>query len=212
LKRKEFNVHFFITIFLLTTIIFIIGLFLGNKISEMKLADFEVSNERLRLQTLGIDIQNLILEGQKCSIFETVDLEKELSELSEKIDLMENSLGWDNPQVMSAKEYFSLLEIRHWYLLRKSSVECNKEKSFILYFYSNKGECSKCSLEGTILTNIRRHNSNVFVYHFDINIKNPALDSIKEIYNISTTPSLVINDKTFVGFKSMDEIKDILYG
>jgi hypothetical protein len=49
------------------------------------------------------------------------------------------------------------------------------------------------------------------VYSFDYNLGLAALDSMKTIYRIkSSLPALVIEDTTYTGFKSIEELSTLL--
>ena len=48
------------------------------------------------------------------------------------------------------------------------------------------------------------------MYSFDVNIENPALEWIKDVYNISEVPSLVIDNIKYVGFMDEDNFKEFI--
>ena len=73
----------------------------------------------------------------------------------------------------------------------------------------NESICPKCKTQGFILTWIRKNYPSVYVYAFDTNLKNAALDTLKELYEIKGTPAIVVDKDTyneFVGKKMMEQI------
>ena len=54
----------------------------------------------------------------------------------------------------------------------------------IMYFYSNKGDCSDCEREGFVLTKLREDYPELRVYSFDYNLDLSALQTLVSIYNI----------------------------
>ena len=109
----------------------------------------------------------------------------------------------------------------HWktkhqrdYLLSKKLVsKCGIEKKpvFIIYFYSNKGDCPECEREGYVLTRLKEIYPDLRVYSFDYNLALSAVDSMKKIYHVKPTlPALIIEDKTSTGFQTLEDLSGLL--
>jgi len=56
----------------------------------------------------------------------------------------------------------------------------------------------------------RKYDPNVKVYAFDVNIDDPALNTLIEIYNITVVPSILYNDLMIPKYISMDELEEII--
>jgi len=192
--------------FSLATLIFLVGIMFGNFISNKKIDMIMGLEQDLKTETYAAETQYMLLTQEPCRDVDTSPLTEELYQIGSKIAYMENQLGATNKKVIELKEYYSLLEIKHWMLLKKIQSECNQDFNLILYFYSNNGDCLSCEQQGFILNYIKKKHENTKIYSFDINNKNSALSTLKLLYNITGTPSLVINDRPFSGFK---ETKDI---
>ena len=80
-----------------------------------------------------------------------------------------------------------------------------------MYFYSNKGDCDDCQKEGFVLTKLRQDYPDLRVYSFDYNLDLSALQTLISIYNIDKKlPVILIDEEAYYGFKSVDDIKNIL--
>ena len=124
---------------------------------------------------------------------------------------MEGELGKYDEDVLRMKEYYSLLEIRHWMFIKGLKEDCGRDYNIILFFYSNEEEeCSDCEMQGYLLGYINQKYDNVFIYSFDKNIQNSALGLLKDKYNVNGL-TLVINDRVSYGFMEKEEIEDKLY-
>jgi hypothetical protein len=123
---------------------------------------------------------------------------------------MENRLGEDDRNVLDLKEYYSLLELRHWLFMQKTRKECNQTSVPILFFYTNEEDCKDCKEQGFILTWVRRNYADVYIYSFDYTIENAALDTVKRLYGIEGTPAVVIGKETYNRFISKKEIETVL--
>ncbi len=211
MSKKEINKGKYFLVFLFSTIIFVGGIFLGNNLSEKKLSRLNEIEQDIRVQIMGIELQYDLLEENPCDAEYSAPLTKELYELSDRLNYMENNLGVDHQGVLRSKEYYSMLELRQWLFLKRTNEECKRNNTLILYFYSNRGDCDSCEEQGYVLTYIRNKYPSVRVYTFDINIDNLALNTLKELYIKSDElPVIIIDDKVYYGFKNREQIEAII--
>jgi hypothetical protein len=202
----------FAFVLVITIAVFVTGLFFGNTITQMKFDTISNTEQSLRLELLGLDLQSSLYEQNPCEILNDTDLSKNLDEFGNKVSYLENIHGTNDIDVLNSKTYYSLLQIRHFMLKTKAMKECNVSNDFILFFYSNEKYCEKdCKEQGYVITNIREHRNTTSAYSFDINIKNPALDTLKSQYNVGNiAPVVVINGKTYYGFQTKEFIENKL--
>ncbi|MAE12945.1 hypothetical protein CMO92_00125 [Candidatus Woesearchaeota archaeon] len=212
MERKKINPKKYALTLLITMILFISGLVIGATVSNIKLGKLDDLQQDIRTDTLDIEVQYRLFEEEPCRGINSTPLTDQLYELSLKLDFMENSLGEDDPNVLRLKEYYGLLELRHWVFVRKVGSSCNQTIVPILYFYSNEGDCPKCEEQGFILSYIRKTHPYINVYSFDINIDNGALSTVKRIFKVKDTPTLVVVNSTYTGFQSKAVLKDIIEG
>lgn len=216
MERRELQKTRYLAAFAITTLIFVIGILIGNYFGGEKLENINDLEEGLKLDTLGVEVQyllltDLLLGENLCENIEATPLTEELYKISGRLAFMENELGTENEDVLRLKEYYSLLEIRHWLYLKKANEECDLDKEFILYFYSNKGDCNSCEKQGAVLTYIHKKYPDVNIYSFDINIENVALETIKKIYGLKKeTPILIMKNTPNYGFKDINGIEELL--
>lgn len=209
-KRQKIDVGKYVTVFAITTLVFIVGILIGNYFSSQKLQQIDYIGQELKTDTTAMEIQYELIAENPCEDVNATPLADQLYEMASKLDYMENRLGEDDRNVVDLKEYYSLLELRHWLFIQKTNKECNKTSANILFFYNNEEDCSKCKEQGFILTWVRRNYHDVYIYSFDYTIENPALDTVKRLYDIEGTPAVVINKETHNGFMSKKEIEKIL--
>ncbi len=210
-RFKEMNKMKYLAVGVLTIIIFSAGIFLGNYFSQQKVEELQDIEEDLRLQTLGAEVQYQILITNPCQFINSTPLTEELYDLSNKLDHLENIYGEDDERVLKLKERYSLLEVKHWLFVRKTNERCRTDLTPILYFYSNKGDCDKCDEQGYVLTYLRRKYDDLRVYSFDINMDNPAMNTIKEIYDVESAPTVIVGDNlVYPNYISRTELEDVI--
>jgi len=201
----------YVVVFVITTVIFVLGLLLGNYFSNTKLSKIDEMQQDLKTHTLAIELQYMIFEDDPCDEINFTPLTDELYELGQRLDFMENSLGNDNKNVLELKAYYSLLEIRQWLFLKADNKKCNMTRPLVLFFYSNEGDCPKCEEQGFILSYLRKKYPEIRVYSFDINIENEALGAMKKKYAVDQVPTIIIDEEKFIGFFSTTELESMLF-
>ncbi|MBW2964612.1 hypothetical protein KY363_04075 [Candidatus Woesearchaeota archaeon] len=210
MKRQKINKGKYLAVFAITTLIFIVGIIVGNYFSSQKMKQIDYIGQDLKTDTVAMELQYDLIAENPCEHINNTPLADELYEMASKLDYMENRLGNDNIDVIEMKEYYSLLELRHWLFMKKTNDECNQTSALVLYFYTNEEDCKTCKEQGFILTWARKNYPDVYVYAFDYTIENAALETIKRLYGVSGTPAIVIDKKTYNKFMNKSEIEDIL--
>ncbi len=201
--------------FLITAVIFITAIFASNYFSQKKMNEIKNIESRISVDILASETQFSLLSELSCKEISSGLLSKELAALGDRLSYTEENRGRDDPEVLNLKKYYSLLQIKDFLLMQKIKDRCGSGGAnnglFIMYFYSNEGDCSDCEREGFVLTKLREDYPELRVYSFDYNLDLSALRTLISIYNIDEKlPAVLINDKIYYGFKSVDEIKDFL--
>lgn len=205
---KPVNVNKHIIVLVITVLIFSLGIMVGNFLTERRVVTLGRIGEDLRLQSMSAELEFELLSEDPCRA-RTGSFFNELYDLSERLDFMERELGNEHPEVLNLKNFYSLLQIRHWLFSRSAQDECGFNDTTIMYFYSNEGDCDVCQEQGFVLTYIKQLYP-VKVYSFDINVHNTAVDAVRELYDIQAAPTLLIDDEIFDGYMSASELKQIL--
>lgn len=213
-KPRRIDWAKFFIILIITISVFVTGIFLGNTITEFKFNKITNAEQDLRLELLGLDLQYSLIEQDPCKVFNDTYLAETLDEFGNKVSYLENIHGVNNEVVKNTKKHYALLQIRHYLLKKKAVQQCNITHDFILFFYSNEKYCEKdCKEQGFVITSIREHRNSSSVYSFDITLKNPAIDTLKDQLNIGEIgPVIVVNDETYHGFRSKNFILNLLKG
>ena len=211
LKTKKLNWGRHLTVLLTTAIIFAGGFYLSNTIIEKKISAISKLQQGLSIDILSLETQFSILNQAPCKNLNESTLTKELFDISQKLESVGNSLGKDNPDFLMLKKYYSILEIKHWLLLKKTAKECKMNLVSIVYFYNDKKNCSDCEDQGYILTTLREKYPFLRIYSFDYSLPLAPLDTIKSIYKLKPDlPILIINDDEIYGLKSKEQLEEIL--
>lgn len=201
--------------FLITTAIFATAIYVSNYFSQKKINEIKNIESQISIDISASETQFSLLSELPCREISSGLLSKELATLGDKLSYTEENRGSDDPEVLSLKKYYSLLQIKDFLLIQKIKERCGSSPVnsglFIMYFYSNKGDCEDCQKEGFVLTRLRQDYPELRVYSFDYNLDLSALQTLISIYNIEKNlPVILINEKAYYRFKSVDDIKEIL--
>jgi hypothetical protein len=112
------------------------------------------------------------------------------------------------PDYEGLKRDYTLLSLRAWLFSTKLQTRCEKEIKPVLYFYSAK--CEECIEQSFVLDKIKREVPQFSAFIVDFNLDEPIVNSLKEVFNITSVPSFVFKNQTYHGFKTSEELKSII--
>ncbi len=201
--------------FIITTAIFGTAFYLTSRLDARRLADIRTTQEAISIDILSTETQFELLGNLDCNeISQNPVLSEELNNLTNRLSVAEENLGTDNPEVTQQKKQYSLLQIKDYLLMKQISEKCPKVKPvFILYFYSNQGDCQDCGRQGDVLTYLRQTYPTLRVYSFDYNLELGALKTLVNLNQINgyQLPSMVIGSKAPVyGFKNLADMEKLV--
>lgn len=212
LEGKKLNWKKQLFVFFITIIIFGAGFALSNFLAEQRMQEVSGMQNDLRIDILSLETQFSILTQAPCENLNESTLTEELYNISRRLATMGTTLGRDNPEFIRLKKFYSILEIKHWLLLKRAAKDCDLNMASVIYFYKEKSECSKCEDQGYILTYFRKeYPEQLRVYSFDYGLDLSALEALKSTYSLKENlPIIIINDEPFYGFKTKKELENIL--
>jgi hypothetical protein len=202
----------YVVAFLISAGIFITALLVSMLINDARLESIRVIEENIATDTLSLETQFDLLSELSCAdIRENSVLSREVSTLSRRLSYEEGRLGAENEEVVRLKRQYSLLLIKDILLMKKISQKCSLQPVFVLYFYSNSDDCPDCERQGYVLTALGEAYPKLRVYSFDYHLDLPALQTLATIYDLSgELPALVVNEKAYYGFKTVEELEEII--
>ena len=201
----------YIIVFFITVALFAIAASLSNFFSDKKVENMRSIQNKLATDILSSETQFSLLSELSCEQdTENDNLSSELNELANKINDSESNLK-GNSDINELKRYYSVLEIKDYLLTKKINQKCKGKLVPLLYFYTTANNCTECIKQGYVLTELREKYPGLRVYSFDYSLDLSALKALIKIYKISDTklPAVVINEHTYTGFKTVEEIEKI---
>jgi hypothetical protein len=202
----------YLIVFLITISLFLSASYISNYFANKKVDQLKAIQDNISINILSSETQFSLLSELSCKNVSGSLLSGELNDLGNKLQWEQDNLGATS-EVNYLKQYYSLLEIKDYLLMKKISQSCGTKSAFILYFYTTAANCSLCDKESLVLGSLRDKYPELRVYSFDYSTDLSAVKSMLQIYNIKDTllPALVVNDNVLTGFHGIDEL-DALIG
>lgn len=197
---------------LITALIFATALYASNYFSNLRVADVRATQDNISTDILSLQTQFDLLSEHSCgNIAENTILPSELSSLGNQLSYMESQGAGTADEVTRLKSLYSVLEIKDYLLMQQIAAKCGLKPVFILYFYSNTGNCPDCEKQGYVLTSLSEQYPQLRVYSFDYNLQVGALQTLISIDDVrGQLPALVVSGKVHYGFQSVQDIQKIL--
>lgn len=200
---------------LITAAIFGTAFYIAQRFDQARIADIRQAQEAVSIDILSNETQYELLGSLDCAALkENPGLSDALNSLASQLSVAEQNLGSDNPEVITLKKQYSLLEIKDYLLLQTISQKCGLKPVYILYFYSNKGDCPECSRAGDVLTYLRNLYPDLRVYSFDYHLDLSALKTLVGLRKVDASkglPAIVINNRAPVyGFKPLPDMQKLI--
>lgn len=198
--------------FVITAMIFATALYLSNYFNDRRVAEIRATQDNISIDILSLETQFDLLAEHSCSdIRESTVLSRELHTLASRLSYLEGQNVFNESEVNRLKRFYSLLQIKDLLLMKEVSDKCGLEPVFILYFYSNRGDCETCEEQGYALSSLAEEYPQLRIYSFDYNLELSALQTLMTVYGVEgQLPALVINERVYNGFHSTGEIEEIL--
>jgi len=201
---------------LVGTAIFVLGFYIGGIINQPKINEIKEQNELLAIKIENINLGLKLFEmtennNLSCNYIKTEmeELEKERMKLVNELDKTE---VFDQKKFEITKRKYTLSLVNIWILSKEKEKFCGVKSPTILYFYDINSE--SCREQGKVLDHIvyeyNKLGKHITVLSIDKNFDEPIVKVLKESFNITKAPTLIIENKKFESFTSEKIIENTL--
>ncbi|TKJ17362.1 hypothetical protein CEE44_02400 [Candidatus Woesearchaeota archaeon B3_Woes] len=196
---------------ILTSFIFLIGILVGYTLTAERTDYLEEISYKQKIDYESLQLQSLYLDlsatNVSCHIFNKI-LETSLNDVGKaqsKVDFYIQETS--KKSYTELKRGYLLAQIRYWLLNQKIKENCQAEHVSVLYFYSNE-ECVECGAQSTVLSYLKEKlKDRLLVFSLDADFRNePMVGVLKQTYNITKIPSVVIEDSVFDKLIGKDDL------
>ncbi|OGI12176.1 hypothetical protein A3K64_02475 [Candidatus Micrarchaeota archaeon RBG_16_36_9] len=208
--------NIFIKTTVITVIIFILGILVGlwldnNRLNEIKdsITSMDIEWNDARLQ--GIFYQKISNQSSSCedAIKSNLEFNNRIYQKGIEIEKSEN-INKFTPEIVYEKRRYALLQLQFWSNSINLKESCNANYSSVVYFYSFFDESKKIdqNIQSIILSNLKEEcGNNMILIPLPLDLSISTIDFIKSSYEINSTPSILIDEKTVLtGIQNREDI------
>lgn len=209
----------FIIAGVLTIIIFILiysfNLFLNEKREQIileKVDNVLEGYEEMQALALVSDVfgSEVICLGLQSSL---LYMDKEIWETGRKIDSYREATKefMSNPLYIRLKKKFNREEVMYYSMLKKMKEGCEVNQTIISYFYRRAEECPDCDAQSFVLTDLNKEiDQEIAIFSFDVDLGLSSINILMNYYNVTSYPSIVIEDNIYGGLYNKKELVNLL--
>lgn len=210
---RKLDVGLYIYALAMSVVIFGAGIYVGYLLDSWNLQG--ISDEVSNISERVASVQLLLLsEGNAsdCPVYqkELDSIDGDVEKIGHKLTYLEEEKHVFDSELK--KKYF-ILEAESYLLSGRVKSFCGDDSFLLIHFYSNSG-CELCRQQGTEILETRDRlkgeGIDLKLFSFDGELGSPVAEALEAQYNITSYPSLVINGKTYSGYRSGDQIASII--
>lgn len=203
---------------LITAIVFILGVSLGSFLESSRIQNIRDDYKIVEVEWADAKLQSSyfqILDPKFCDIAikENLNFADHVYEEGLKIERYENANKLnDENELLYEKQRYTLFKIEFWLNSIYLKEKCKANYTNVVYFYLDKPAITEKSKQDTLSLILKDLKNNLgqkimlIPIPLDLNVR--TVDIIKNTYNITTAPTLLINEKIKLeGLQSEAEIK-----
>jgi thiol-disulfide isomerase/thioredoxin len=209
--ENNFDWRKYVLVLLITTGLFLTAVYISNYFGNKKIEQLQTIQDKISIDILSSETQYSLLSELSCKNISDSVLSTELYDLGGKLEWSRKNLG-QTEEVSNLNKYYSLLEIKDYLLNKKIAASCKIKSPVVLYFYTDKENCTLCDEEMNALSTLQGKYPSLRVYSFDYGIDLSAVKAMIKIYKIKDTelPALIVGDDLVTGFHNFDDLEKIV--
>ncbi len=203
---RDFNKRRYLFAFIITAAIFLLGFFLGFVMDVNRINYFQQLNEEQKLNLRSLQLQYELVKSSSVNnpcaafrfMFDTfiVELEKN----RERLETYTQQAKIKKGEFEVLQREYVLSQINFWYISKNLKESCSGESDFvtIIYFYSDKKVCPSCDDQANVLNYYKtKLKENLLIFAIDERLEaaEPVVTLLKQSYNVTSYPTLIINGK-----------------
>lgn len=212
--KEKISWRVYTTAAVITLIVFSLGVGIGFFISNEKYDIMKSDLESIQLQQKDIEMEMILTNSLGSNSCKTLNYEIEKTatqsaELGQKVSYYDNEII-KNPDIGTIKRYYIINLIQLWSYWELFKKNCNSSVNTVLYFYAIKN-CDDCQAQGFVLSYLKeKYPDKIMTFALDKDEDLYSLNLIKNTYNVTIAPTLIINNKKYEGLKDINALNDLL--
>lgn len=213
--ERKTSTRRYLTAGVITILIFLVGLFIGTTLTNIRADAISIANQEQRLDIESSQLQYTLLtrltereEGCDAALATLGVNINSLEDTRRKLESYIASSLTENAEFNTLKREYMIAEIRYWLLAQETQKLCGKNFVTLLYFYSNDG-CIDCVAQGNILTNLKdTFEENLLIFSIDADFsEEPMIRILTQTFGVKEYPAIILQGEKYEGLQTETELK-----
>ncbi|MDK2850069.1 MAG: plasmid transfer operon protein [Candidatus Woesearchaeota archaeon] len=202
---------------LITISIFILGLFFGFLMDNLRTDYFTQFAQKQELDYRSLQLQYELMNSNvlsnQCQGLRTLfdKYIKDLEDNRERLEVYNQKAKINKEEFALLKRRYTLSQINFWYISQNLRQTCPNSSDYvtILYFYGTDEQCPSCDEQASYLDYFKKKmGTQLLIFALDSNFEEePTISVLKDSFDVDTLPTLVVNGKKF-GFLDKEQLAD----
>lgn len=207
---SEIKKYRYIAAIVLTVIIFSLGVLTSNLADDQRQSQLQ---DRLQEDTTDLQSKQLMVryldDRDACGLRQRglTEIVEDYNDRLERVESYEEDSFFQGTEFKSIRRSYVLAGIEYWMFAEETKEDCEDYNPNTVLFFTEES-CDNCDVQGETLSDIKRiYGEEVLIFSVYTDIDDGMVDLLKEQYNISESPALVINEnQTFKDTHSRQNI------
>lgn len=213
--ERKIHWKYYVASLFVTLTVFLAGMYFSVFLEKGKLEYLQESVQEIRLSQQDSELESRLaglFDARRCDVVskQIESIVPKAAELGSKLEFYEANERFQDPLYPLLKQEYTIALTRYWIFVRDFNENCEGGYDIVLYFYSNR-ECGDCSRQGSVLSYLKdQYPQKVMVFALDYNLDMGTVNVLKNVYNVTEAPSIVVNEKTHLGYQSLADMRSAL--
>lgn len=209
---KKIPIHLYIIVFLVTFSIIASAFAVSFYINKNRTQSISEAINKLAIDIYSIETRVDLSKESECKSIASSGISKDLRELDSRISFMEDQLGENNTEIFRLRRYYGLLEIKNYLVGVKASKNCGVQIPSIIFISTKDSYCKDCHEQEFVIDAIQSNFEDLSVYRFNAYYDMPTISANTKFgTTTSNLPIIIIKEKAYYGFQSLEKITDLIY-
>jgi hypothetical protein len=212
--NKTLSLRIYALAAVITLVVFTLGTIVGYVISNEKYNTITTDMESFQLQQKDIETEFQLantLGSNSCGTlkYEIEKMANQSDSLGQRLSYYNNEI-LRNPEFVSLKKNYMINLVQFWSYWEQYKKNCNSTVNTVLYFYSINN-CASCQAQGYVLSFLKtRYPNDIMVFSLDKDEDLYTINLLKSVYNVTSSPTMVINNKIYEGLFDTNQLKELM--
>lgn len=203
---------------IITALLFSLGFLVGLIIEGERITYFNKANAEQRVESQSLQLQylylSLLTKKQDCNVVSGILYNSliNLEATREKLEGFKEVSEFSKDELDLLMREYLISQMRFWLLVKETQEYCDTDVVTILHFYQDYTTCGVCENQAIVLNSIKDIlEQKVYIFSFNTKyINEPMVGVLLQSFNITTYPSLVVNNNVLEGFTDRDKLFNVV--